>query len=1065
MKADLPRREPNFIKKWTENQIYEKMVWKTPDPEKEYKNKNPPKGKDTLKEKTGQNKMPLESKKIGAVKIQEPENSKNKENPDPLKAGHPPQGKMNPAEKDPSALTGPLPSSEGKPPVFFLLDGPIYSNGELHLGHVLNKILKDIVVKYKNLFGFHAPFIPTWDCHGLPIETAVLKKQKSTERRLPAEQLRAECRKEAEFWVRKQKESFQRLGVLAEWDHPVLTMDPAYEAEEVRALAKITEKGLIFQGRKPVLWCFKLKTALAFSEAEYRSHKSPSVYVRFFLTPESAKGLNISPSASFVIWTTTPWTLPANEAVCLHPDFDYGLYKGKEEKFYITARKLKESFEKETGIQLAECKKTFKGRDLEGLSLRHPFMDRTVPVILGDHVTLTDGTGCVHTAPGHGQEDFLVGKKYALRESCPVDGGGCFTKEAGEDLKGLFIFKGNKIILEKLEAKGCLAGAKEITHSYPYNPRSHSPLIYRLTPQWFLKLDDPKYPIRRRALSACNGSEESEMSAIQFVPPWGKARLQGMLKSSPDWCLSRQRYWGVPLPVFYCENCFSPFLDPRTMERIADEMEKSGQGMEYYFSTETQKLLPEGLKCPSCGQEKFKKGTDIVDVWFDSGVEHTIFRKKGYPFPADLYLEGSDQHRGWFQTSLISSLALNLPPSQKSAEGPVSNNVIPFKTLLTHGFINDREGQKMSKSRGNIMDPFPVIQKKGVEILRLWAVSEDYSRDISAGEEMFHRVTDTYRRFRNTIRFMLGNLNDFTKENSRSFSDLSPADQWALIQLNNLIQECQGFFDNYAFHKIYHIWNRFFTVTLSSFYLDIIKDRLYTFGKNSPERRGAQTVLYHLLDRLLPLMAPVTCFLSEEAYGFFPGRKKESVLLETIPPPHPDWKSPAVEKLFEKLFPLRDQLNKQLEDLREKGVIGSALQAEAVLTVPESFFPREMTSQELCEFFSVSKITVEEGAPGKRNAEGRKTHSAKEKPPATRKIPFSEKSASLKDAKPAATGVKFSESAPSSSKTCHTLGPSIKAFPAQGEKCLRCWFYSMELTPESICPKCVENLPGIPPAC
>ena len=906
MKANLPEKEKEFIKIWSQNQVYKQMVQK------------------------------------------------------------------NQADKNPESE---------KPADFFLLDGPIYSNGNLHLGHVMNKILKDIVIKYKNLSGSHAPFIPTWDCHGLPIEMVALKKIKSTDNKLSDKELRNLCRKEAEFWIEKQKESFQRLGVLALWDKPVLTMDPEYEAEEVRALAKIAEKGLLFRGRKPVLWCFKLKTALAFSEAEYRTHKSPSIYVKFPLTKESCSTLKIPFSSSLVIWTTTPWTLPGNEAICLHPDFDYGLYSGEKDSFYVIAQGLKESFKKETGINLLRCEKTLKGKKWEGLTAEHPFIKKTVPVILGGHVTLESGTGCVHTAPGHGMDDFLVGKKYSLKEFCPVDGRGHFTDSAPEELRGLFIFKGNKVILERLKSSGHLLGEKEITHSYPYNPRSNSPLIYRLTPQWFLNLDDSKYPVRSQALKACE-------KTIQFVPAWGKARLEGMLKSSPDWCLSRQRFWGVPLVVFYCKNCSAPYLNSRLMEQIADKMEQSGKGVEYYFSSKPEELLPKGLKCESCQQTQFKKGTDIVDVWFDSGVEHRVFKKKNLPFPADLFLEGSDQHRGWFQTSLISSLALD--------------DTIPFKTLLTHGFVNDQGGQKMSKSRGNIMDPVPIIQKSGAEILRLWTASEDYSQDMSAGEEMFQRVTDTYRRFRNTMRFLLGNLNDFTENNGLVFADLSPVDKWSLIQLNQLTKDCLEFFDNYTFHKIYHNWNKFFTVTLSSFYLDIIKDRLYTFGQNSPGRRQAQTVLYHLLDRLLPLMAPITTFLSEETYSYFSKKeKKESILLEPILPPHSEWKDQKVERLFEKLFPLRDQLNRQLEDLRTKGAIGSALQAEASLTVPKGFFPCEMTSQERCEFFSVSKITVKEEADST---------------------------------------------------------PSITAHPAQGEKCLRCWFYSTSLTPEKICPKCVGNL-------
>ena len=858
-------------------------------------------------------------------------------------------------------------------PFYFLLDGPPYANGPIHLGHVVNKVLKDIVIKYKSLSGFQAPFLPVWDCHGLPIEVTALKKTKG--KQLSKKEIREQCRQEALFWMETQKDSFKRLGVAAQWDQPVLTMDSHYEAEEVRILADIVDNGLLYRGNKPVFWCFKLETALAFSEAEYREHKSPSIYVKFDFTSDSKKKLSSKKPTSLVIWTTTPWTLPANSAICLHPDFDYGLYEGESES-YLIAKERKDFFIQETRLTLSDKPKAlFKGKELLGLKTHHPFIDRTSPLVLGDYVTLSSGTGCVHTAPGHGLDDYQTGQKFQLKTLCPVDEKGHFNQEAPEDLRGLFIFKGNKVIMEKLKETGHLLGEKEIFHSYPYNPRSNSPLIYRLTPQWFLNLEDKKLSLRSLALKASD-------SQIHFVPEWGKARLDGMLKNSPDWCLSRQRIWGVPLVVFYCESCQTPYVNAEVMRNIADKMEETKEGIEYYFSTETSKLLPENTKCHACGNKKFYKGTDILDVWFDSGIEHRIFCKT-YPFPVDLFLEGSDQHRGWFQTSLFSSLAVD--------------KKVPFKTLLTHGFVNDSKGRKMSKSLGNGIDPLDVIKQKGAEILRLWVASEDCSNDINAGEESFQRVAETYRRFRNTFRFLLGNINDFQIEKQElPFSKLFHVDKWMLLELSRLIKESETHYESFAFHKIYHELNRFFTVDLSAFYLDIIKDRLYTFSKQSRQRQAAQTVLFHLIKNLLPLMAPLATFLTEEVYSHLNcADKKESVLLEDFPVANPQWNDKKTEFLFSHLFPLRDELNKQLEILREKGQIGSSLQARAVITTPETLILEE----ELCEFFGVSEVTVEKGKKA-----------------------------------------------------------AVKSFLAPGEKCLRCWFYSSKLNKDQLCPKCIRNL-------
>ncbi len=870
-------------------------------------------------------------------------------------------------------------------PLFFLPDGPPYSNGPIHIGHVLNKILKDMVIKYKNLKGFKAPFIPSWDCHGLPIELKTLKKI-SLPANKTAKSLRQNCREEALFWMKSQRQSFQRLGVLAHWDSPLLTMDSDYEAEEVRAFAKLAQKGLLYRGTKPVFWCFKLRTALAFAEAEYREHKSPSVYVKFYLSPESQKRLKSNQPVSAVIWTTTPWTLPANAGVCLHPDWQYGLYQGEKESYLIACGRAG-GFFKETGLPPLAQKKAFKGRELEGLASLHPFMGRLSPLVLGDHVSLEAGTGLVHTAPGHGPEDYLIGKKYNLKAYCPVDEKGHFTDDLREELRGLFIFKGNQAIIDLLQSSGHLISHKDIIHSYPYNPRSDSPLIYRLTPQWFLSLDQPSsgpnsLSLRGQALKACE-------EGIHFIPEWGQARLEAMLKASPDWCLSRQRVWGAPLAVFYCRKCSAPLLDAKIIENIADQMKASQEGIEYYFSREAQELLPEGQACRECGASDFQKGEDILDVWFDSGIQHFVLSGKkglGGRFPADLFLEGSDQHRGWFQTSLLSSLALHGRP--------------PFKALLTHGFVNDRQGRKMSKSKGNVLDPENIIKSRGAEILRLWTASENFSFDMSAGEENFQRVTESYRRFRNSFRFILGNLSGFDPEKDQvGFPDLNAVDQWMLGRLSDLIEDSARAFDEFAFHKAYQQLNYFFTVRLSAFYLDIIKDRLYTFAPHSPERRKAQTVLFQLIDKLLPLMAPITSFLSEEAYSYLPKERKESVFLEDFPEPDPEWRNEKTQNLFLRLFPLREKLNKRLEDLRRRRLIGSNLQAQAKITLEEDFISSVLSEREQMEFFGVSQLALETGQPS-----------------------------------------------------------NITAQPAKGQKCPRCWFVSEGWGARGVCLKCAQNL-------
>lgn len=866
---------------------------------------------------------------------------------------------------------------------FVMPDGPPYANSNIHLGTALNKILKDIVIKYRNMAGYNAPFIPGWDCHGLPIELKTLEKLGDKRSQMSDSEVRDHCRQYAKHWVHEQMKQFQRLGVLADWEHPYLTLSADYEAEEVRVLARVLDNGVLYRGEKPVYWCPKLQTALAAAEVEYHDHKSPSIYVKFPVNDSNLKTkLGAQGKIFFVIWTTTPWTLPANLAIALNPEFTYGVYSHNGESLVI-ATELLELFSKDSGITLGTPLKTFKGRELERMNARHPFLDRDSLLVLGDHVTADAGTGCVHTAPGHGLEDYAVGLKYGLPILSPVNEAGLYTNDV-PSLVGTHIWKANNLIVDMLQQKGLLLFRKDLTHSYPHNPRTKTPLIFRATPQWFIKLDDEKYPVRKRALKAAEVD-------IQFVPKWGAQRLNAMVANSPDWCVSRQRMWGVPIPVFYCTACGEALLDSKLMGKIADLMESSGEGIEAYFKRSVSELI--GPQKCQCGHSAFKKGSDILDVWFDSGVCHTAVQRKRYPkgFPADIYLEGSDQHRGWFQTSLISSIAATNEP--------------PFKTLITHGFVNDAQGYKMSKSQGNVIDPADVIKKYGAEILRLWVAHEDYGEDVTVGEEMFLRITESYRRFRNTMRFLLGNLFDFDPaKDIVPFANMTEVDRWALIRLNELIVKVGDAYERYEFFKVFHALNNFFTVELSATYLDILKDRLYTAKPTGSTRRSSQTVLYHLLNKLCSMLAPLATFLADETYSYIPGTKKESVLLCDFPQPQKDWQDQKISEKFNALLELRSAASKQLEELRRQKVIGASLDAELIIELPaKSKALAESYKGELRELFIVSKVTLKEASELK-----------------------------------------------------------ITAQRAPGEKCVRCWHYSSETGKNAkfpeVCPKCVEAL-------
>lgn len=865
---------------------------------------------------------------------------------------------------------------------FIMPDGPPYANAPIHIGHSLNKILKDVIIKYKNMQGLQSEFIPGWDCHGLPIEHKVTKDLGAKRAEKSDDDIRKLCRVEAQKWVGIQREQFKRLGVLADWENPYLTMDANYEAEEIRELARAHQRGVLYRGEKPVYWCWALQTALADAEVEYHDHKSPSIYVKFEIQDVATLKKLGSPKDKtyFAIWTTTPWTLPANMGVCLNADFDYAVYSTGSENL-ILAKGLKEFFEKETGVSLQKEIFTFKGKDLERGKARHPFIERDSLVVLGDHVSLEAGTGVVHTAPGHGADDYRVGLEYGLEVLSPVDEAGLYTIQVPE-YKGTHIFKANPLIIERLKTSGHLIFMKEIVHSYPHCWRSKTPLIFRATPQWFIGLDLAKENIRQKALSS--------LKEIKFYPSWGEARLKAMMENRPDWCLSRQRIWGVPIPIFYCIATGEPLVDYNVMMKVADVVEKEG-GIDAYFTKSDEFFTSDVPVKGAFGSKGFRRGKDILDVWFDSGVCHAAVQKKRLGgFPADVYLEGSDQHRGWFNTSLLSSLA--------------TNGVKPYNALITHGFVNDVEGKKMSKSKGNVVDPQEISSKMGAEILRLWSVYEDYGEDLTCGEALFTRVAETYRRIRNTMRFLLGANFDFDPDQQKvAYNKLTPIDQWALNELYHLNKKVTHAFDNYEFYKVYHLINQFFTVTLSATYLDVLKDRLYTGKKDGLERKASQTVIHTLTEYLVFMLAPVLSFLSEEVYGYMKGSHKESVFLNRFPSAPEEWNNPQIAVFFADLWGARELAQKELENLRTQKVIGSSLDAQIKISLPAPIKNNPLcTPKMLKELLIVSQVSINEGPV------------------------------------------------------------QVQVEKASGEKCVRCWNYDVETNKNSqfpmVCPKCVEAL-------
>ncbi len=825
--------------------------------------------------------------------------------------------------------------------LFILHDGPPYANGYIHIGHALNKILKDIIVRYKAMRGFASPYIPGWDCHGLPVEHQLFKDLKKTKDQIGRVEFRHLAHAYAIKYVDIQRQEFERLGIIADWPNPYLTLNKDYEHSILMSLAQLVRLGYVYRGLKPVNWCYKCETALAEAEVEYADHESDSVFVKFeLLENDVSKRLALN-KAFILIWTTTPWTLMANVAVAVHPDLEY-IFVSSGGAIFILEKNLYEAGLREKfGLEGSRVLKQVKGCELEGLFYRHPFGLRDGKVVLADYVSKEDGTGCVHTAPGHGADDFLTGAKYGLDVIMPVNEKGRFD-ESVKEFSGQHVFAANEAIVQKLRDLGALLAYEKFTHSYPHCWRCKSPVIFRATQQWFLKIDYDG--LRKKLLEAI-------IEKVQWIPSSGKERILAMVENRPDWCLSRQRYWGVPIPALICKKCREHMLEYDVVKNLAQRVLKDGSDV--WFTADTKEFLPlTGLKCAHCGAVDFDRSTEILDVWFDSGVSHraVLKDKAGLKFPADLYLEGSDQHRGWFQASLIPSMAI---------EG-----VAPYKAVLTHGFVVDGEGRKMSKSLGNVVSPQEIIKDYGADILRLWVLSSDYNEDVRISKNILAFTADAYRKIRNTARFILGNLYDYEPDKDAvAETEMAVIDRWALYRLSGMLKEVSEGFNEYKFYHVFQRIYSFCNEEMSSLYLDILKDRLYTAGKKSLLRRSAQTVLYRILDVLMRVLAPVTPFTAEEIYqcvrkiGRF---EEESIHLASWPVLSDNVVAAEEADQIDEILSFRSTVLKALEEKRAKGEIGSSLEAKVAL----AFKNRQACElflkyrDQLPSFFIVSQVEV-----------------------------------------------------------------------------------------------------------
>lgn len=831
--------------------------------------------------------------------------------------------------------------NKGKKP-FILHDGPPYANGDLHMGHALNKILKDIIVRYKNLSGFYAPYVPGWDTHGLPIEQQAIKKLGINRHEAGPVKFREACREFAKANVENQKTQFKRLGVIGDWDNPYLTLKNDFVAAQIEVFGKMAKKGLIYKGLKPVYWCPHCETALAEAEIEYAEDTTNSIYVKFAVKDDQGKFDGLE-NVYFVIWTTTTWTLPGNVAIAVNPDFEYSLVKVANGEIYVLATELIDNVMKAAKIEGGyEILKKFKGADLELMTCRHPFIDRESLVIVGDHVTLDAGTGCVHTAPGHGVEDYIACRNYPQLEIVvPVDEKGYLNEFAGE-FAGIYYEKSNEGIIEKLKETDSLLAIEKIIHQYPHCWRCDNPIIFRAADQWFASVDS----LKDDAVKAIN--------SVRWIPQWGQDRITSMVLDRSDWCISRQRTWGVPIPIFYCADCGEELINDETIAAVSKLFRE--QGPDKWWELDADSILPEGTKC-ECGCTHFTKEKDIMDVWFDSGSSHAAVceARDDLCYPADVYLEGNDQYRGWFQSSLLTSVA--------------TNGCAPYKTVITHGMIQDGEGRKMSKSKGNSISPKEITDKYGADVLRLWVVSADYKTDMRMSPEALKQLSEGYRKLRNTARYIMSNINDFDpNKDMTAYDDMLEIDKWALLKLNQLVEKTIAAYEDYEFHGIYNAILNFCIVDMSNFYLDILKSRLYTEKPTSAARRSAQSAMFIILDALVKLLAPVIAFTAEEIWKFMPhydSDDKRSVMFSSMPKADDKYKDNELEDKWERIIAVRDDVNKALELARNEKLIGKSLDAEVVVYADGMLydFLKGMES-ELAEIFITSKASVEKSAGG-----------------------------------------------------------------------------------------------------
>ena len=833
-----------------------------------------------------------------------------------------------------------LKKNEGKP-LFSLHDGPPFSNGALHMGHALNKALKDFINRSYAMRGYYTPYIPGWDNHGMPIESAIIKQNKLNHKAMSVADFRTACHEFADHYIDVQREGFKRMGVVGDWEHPYKTMDPGFEAQEVRVFGRMYRNGHIYKGLKPVYWCAHDETALAEAEIEYKDDPCTTVYVKFPMNDDLGKLGHLDKSKLFfVIWTTTIWTLPGNLAIALHPDESYAVVKAPNGEMYIMAEALVEKVMKIGGFDSYEIVETHPGSFYENMLASHPFLPKTSRLVLADYVTMDSGTGCVHTAPGFGADDYETCKRYGMEMVVPVDDQGRHTDYAGK-YAGMGTDESNPVILEDMKKAGSLFASEEIVHSYPHCWRCKNPIIFRATPQWFCSVDS----FKDEAIAACDD--------VRWVPAWGKDRMRSMILERTDWCISRQRRWGLPIPVFYCKDCGKPICTEESIEAVASLFEKKGSNA--WFDMEAEDILPSGFTCPHCGKQAgFEKETDTLDGWFDSGSTHfaAMERDQGF-WPATMYIEGLDQYRGWFQSSLLVSV------------GALGRGA-PFKECVTHGWTVDGEGKAMHKSLGNGMDPAEIFDKYGADLLRLWAGSSDYHVDVRCSDEIFKQLSQNYLKFRNTCKFCLDNLVNFDPNDLVKPGDMLPLDKWAVTRLNDLIGKVFGWYDNYEFHSVSHAINDFCVVDLSSFYFDIIKDRLYCDEADGLQRRSAQTALYLILDAMTRMFAPILAFTCDEVWLAMPHRAEDdgrNVLFNEMVQPYTEYALSEEEMVkWSRIVTLRSAVNGALEQARADKVIGKSLEAAVDLTVPEEdAFLAEMDADEVADLFIVSQVKLTVG--------------------------------------------------------------------------------------------------------